>query len=107
MISGTIRRGIALCELIRSLIGATALLGFISLSGIAPKNSQDPDRHFRFHGQPPHPLQTKQFEPWISDERPPITVEVNVTAAWDSNQFADAFNTDSNGVVTVQLSEGG
>jgi hypothetical protein len=86
---------------------AILLPGFISLSGIAAENSQDPDRDFRFHGQSVHPLLIKQFEPWISDERPPITVELNVTAAWDSNQYADAFNTDSNGVVTVKLSEGG
>jgi hypothetical protein len=86
---------------------ALLLPGFIILSGIAAENSHDPDRDFRFHGQAIHPLLIKQFEPWISDERPPITVEVNVTAAWDSNQYADAFNIDSNSVVTVKLSEGG
>jgi len=110
MISGTRRRRIALCERLQSrLFGAVAilLLGFISSSRIAAENSQDPDPDFRFRGQAIHPLLIKQFEPWISDERPPITVEINVTAAWDSNQYADAFKTHSNGVVSVKLPEGG
>lgn len=67
----------------------------------------DSGTEFRFHAQPIHPLIIKQFEPWISDERPPLTVEVNVSAAWDSNQYADSSNTDSNGVVSVKLQEGG
>jgi hypothetical protein len=86
---------------------AILLPGFISLSGITAENSRDPGSEFRFHGQAIHPLLIKQFEPWISDERPPITVEVNVTAAWDSNQYADAFKTNSSGAISVQLPEGG
>ena len=61
---------------------------------------------FRFHGKPIHPLLIKQFEPWVSDSRPPITIEVNLTAAWDSNQYAAEFKTDSNGVVSINLPEG-
>jgi hypothetical protein len=67
---------------------------------------QNPDAKFGFHDKPIHPLLVKQFEPWISDARPPITVEVNLTAAWDSNEYAAGFKTDSNGVVSINLPEG-
>src|SRR2546421_1543315 len=67
---------------------------------------ENPDADFRFHGKPIHPLLIKQFEPWISDARPPITVEVNLTAAWDSNEYAAEFNTDSNGLVSIKLPKG-
>ena len=68
---------------------------------------ENPDLDFRYHDKPIHPLLIKQFEPWVSDARPPITVELNLTAAWDSNQYAAGFNTDSNGMVSVSLPEGG
>jgi hypothetical protein len=83
------------------------LLGALSLlSRSAAESLEDPDREFRFHGKPIHPLLVKQFEPWISDARPPITVEINLTAAWDSNEYAAEFKTDSNAVVSVSLPEG-
>src|SRR5947208_3533428 len=46
---------------------------------IGAENSERPSADFRFHSKPIHPLLIKQFEPWISDARPPITVEVNLT----------------------------
>src|ERR1043165_1180643 len=85
-------------------IGLVGLLSASSLSFGADTNEPG---EFRFHDQPIHPLLIKQFEPWISDERPPIIVEVNISAAWDSNQYAETFKTDTNGVVTVKLQEGG
>lgn len=68
--------------------------------------ADNPGSDFSFHGKPVHPLLIKQFEPWISDARPPITVAVNLTAAWDSNEYAAEFNTDSNGLISVRLPEG-
>jgi hypothetical protein len=76
------------------------------LSRSAEESQADAQREFRFHGKPVHPLLVKQFEPWLSDERPPITTEVNLTAAWDSNQYAAEFKTDSNAVVSVSLPDG-
>src|SRR6266404_836572 len=87
----------------RSAIILLGSLSLLSQSAAAPEN---PDSEFRFHGKPIHPLLIKQFEPWISDARPPITVEVNLTAAWDSNEYAAGFKTDSNGVVSINLPEG-
>ncbi len=83
------------------------LLGALSLlSRAAAESQEDLDREFRFHGKPVHPLLVKQFEPWLSDERPPITMELNLTAAWDSNQYAAEFKTDSNAVASVSLADG-
>ena len=97
--SGTEKRFLKRSAII--LFGCLSLLSQ-SLAG-SPEN---PDQEFRFHGKPIHPLLIKQFEPWISDARPPITVEVNLTAAWDSNEYATGFKTDSNGIVSVSLPEG-
>ena len=84
-----------------------ALAVSLSLWSRAVAGSQEnPDADFHFHGKPIHPLLIKQFEPWVSDARPPITVEVNLTAAWDSNEYAAEFKTGSNGVVAVNLPEG-
>ena len=86
---------------------AIILLGSLSLlSQLVAGSPENPDREFRFHGKPIHPLLIKQFEPWISDARPPITVEVNLTAAWDSNEYAAGLKSDSNGVVSINLPEG-
>ena len=94
----------------RRLLQGSAILLLCSLSLLSravAENPENPDADFRFHGKPIHPLLIKQFEPWISDARPPITVEVNLTAAWDSNEYAAEFKTDSNSVVSINLPEGG
>jgi len=66
-----------------------------------------PDRQFHFNGKPIHPLLIKKFEPWVSDARPPIITELNLTAALDSNEFAANFKTDPDGTVSIALPEGG
>ena len=82
------------------------LLGSLSLlSQPVAGSPENPDSEFGFHGKSIHPLLIKQFEPWISDARPPIIVEVNLTAAWDSNEYAAGFKADSNGVVSINLPE--
>jgi hypothetical protein len=66
-----------------------------------------PARQFYFNGKPIHPLLIKKFEPWVSDARPPIVTELNLTAAWDSNEYAANFKTDSDGTVSIAIPEGG
>ncbi len=86
---------------------ALLLLGSMGFfARVAAGSLEQPDVDFRFRDKSIHPLLVKQFEPWISDARPPITVEVNVTAAWDSNEYAAESKTDSSGVVFVKLSDG-
>ena len=89
------------------ILAAILLVGSLSLlSRSAAGSPENPDPEFRFHDKPIHPLLIKQFEPWISDARPPITVEVNLTASWDSNEYAGGFMADSNGVVSIGLPKG-
>lgn len=97
------------CARVAQTLAMTAalVLSWLNLVGSASgANSEISEAEFGFHGKPIHPLVIKQFEPWISDARPPITVELNLTAAWDSNQYAAGFKTDSNGVNSISLPEG-
>src|SRR5262245_56275825 len=87
----------------RRLVCVAALMGICSLS--AADSVEVPGREFRFRGKPIHPLLIKRFEPWISDERPPITVELNLTAAWQTNEFAGEFHTEADGRVLITLPE--
>jgi hypothetical protein len=92
--------------LTRAHLGAASLVILASLvppTLSAADQSENPDHDFRFRGRPINPLIIKQFETWISDDRPPITVEINVTAAWKSNQYPADFNIDPNGLVSVNI----
>jgi hypothetical protein len=82
-----------------------ACLGSLSLAFAGDLSS--PDRQFYFNGKPIHPLLIRKFEPWVSDARPPIITELNLTAAWDSNEYAANFKTDSDGTVSIAIPEGG
>src|SRR5262249_23770291 len=81
------------------LLLGTVFLATRALSGTPPQL----ETGFTFNGKPVHPLLIKQFEPWVSDPRPPITVELNLTAASDSNQYAADFKTGSDGLVSINL----
>ena len=82
-----------------------ALLGLSSFSFAS--DSSNLDRRFYFNAKPIHPLLVKKFEPWVSDARPPIVTELNLTAAWDSNEYAANFKTETDGTVSIALPEGG
>ena len=46
------------------------------------------NEHFTFRGRPIHPGLVKEFNCWISDLNP-ITIAVDVSAAFDSNEYSD------------------
>jgi hypothetical protein len=81
-----------------------ACLGSLSLA--FADDLSNPHREFAFNGKPIHPLLIRKFEPWVSDARPPIITEVNLSAAWDSNEYAANFKTDSDGTVSLAIPEG-
>ena len=58
---------------------------------------------FTFKGQPIHPGLIKAFQNWLSDYRPPITVTLDVGAAYGTNQFADAVAPARDGGVSITL----
>ena len=70
-------------------------------------DSASPGGEFQFKGKPIHPLLIRRFEPWVSDARPPIITELNLTAAWDSNEYAADFKSDADGTVSITIPEGG
>ena len=86
---------------------AITLVGLGSFSLAFADDLSRPGHEFYFNGKPVHPLLIRKFEPWVSDPRPPIVTELNLTAAWDSNEYAANFKTDSDGTVSIALPEGG
>lgn len=73
---------------IKSIIGITlfSLLVCISCMG----QSEEKEIHdFSYQDQPIHPKLVMEFVPWASDDKP-ITISVDVAAAYNSNEyFAD------------------
>lgn len=59
------------------------------------------DNDFTFKGQPIHPGLIKEFQNWLSDYRPPITVTLDVGAAYDTNEYSDAVTSLSDGGVSI------
>lgn len=87
-------------------ITAAILIASLTLFAFADDLSK-PGSEFYFNGKPIHPLLIKKFEPWVSDARPPIVTELNLTAAWESNEYAANFKTDADGTVSIAIPEGG
>src|SRR3954453_15800211 len=89
-------------------IAASIILACFELVCVAfADDPSNPDREFHFKGKPVHPLLFKKFEPWVSDARPPIITQLNLTAAWDSNEYAANFKNDADGTVSITIPEGG
>lgn len=87
------------------LLTCSACLGLFALA--FAEDLSNLDREFQFKGKPIHPLLIRKFEPWVSDTRPPIITELNLTAAWDSNEYAADFKTDADGTVSITIPQGG
>ena len=61
---------------------------------------------FTFKGQPIHPGLIREFQNWLSDYRPPITVTLDVGAAYDTNEYSDAVTAINGGVSISPGAEG-
>lgn len=62
---------------------------------------------FTFKGRPIHPGLIKEFQNWLSDYRPPITVTVDVGAAYGTNEYGEAVTAENNGGVSITLANTG
>lgn len=88
-------------------------LGFAGLSAAgagSPSTGEalaEADTDFTYKGRPIHPGLIKEFQNWLSDYRPPITVTLDVGAAYDTNEYADAVTPGRDGGVSVLLGDGG
>lgn len=57
------------------------------------------DSNFTYQGKPIHPFLIEEFINWISDDRPPMIVTVDVAASFDSNKYQnDEIRKDEYGV---------
>ena len=84
----------------------------VVLSGVAYGNELDQvlvraNADFTYHDSPIHPGLIKAFHNWESDYRPPITVSIDVGAAFDTNQYGADISVDEGGRISTILDDGG
>lgn len=102
-----------LTRALQSLFLIGLCLGLASLSPVGAGSSSAPsplaeaNTEFTFKGRPIHPGLVKEFQNWLSDYRPPITVTLDVGAAYDTNEYADAVTPAHDGGVSVITGDGG
>ena len=88
-----------------------ALLVSLGVTGVAtvlrPTTQTQPTLDgFRYQGEPIHPKLVEEFESWISDDRPPTTVVVDVAAAFGANEYSEAVQLSERGLVRYESAEG-
>ena len=66
---------------------------------------QEANDSFAYRGKPIHPKLVQEFECWISDLNP-VTLAVDVSAARDSNEYADKVFEDNDGYVCIKTADG-
>ena len=76
-------------------------------AGAAESPLAEANSDFTFKSRPIHPGLVREFQNWLSDYRPPITVTVDVGAAFGTNEYADAPVPGKDGGVSVTLGDGG
>lgn len=54
---------------------------------LASQQLDEVDAKFTYKGKPIHPFLVGEFSNWLSDNRPPIITMVDVTAAFDTNEY--------------------
>jgi hypothetical protein len=62
---------------------------------------KEANEHFTYKGKPIHPGLVEEFEGWMSDYGPSITVTVNVAASFDTNEYYDQ-NVEQRGSVIIR-----
>ena len=70
-------------------------------AGAAESPLAEANSDFTFKSRPIHPGLVREFQNWLSDYRPPITVTVDVGAAFGTNEYADAPVPGKDGGVSV------
>jgi len=68
---------------------------------------EEANAHFTYQQRPIHPGLIRSFQNWLSDYRPPMTVTLDVGAAFESNQYGEIKETDDDGRFFIALDEGG
>ena len=86
------------------LIVMAAVASSVGMSGMG--SVQADHEGFAFAGAPIHPKLVEEFEGWLSDDQPPITVAVDVAAASGTNEYAEPVETTEAGLVRYAAGEG-
>lgn len=71
-------------------VGVALTVLAVTLMGCVPgwaETLSEANSKFRYKGKPIHPYLVKEFTNWLSDDRPPMIVAVDVAAATDSNRY--------------------
>lgn len=66
------------------------ILIFMSITAIplmASEQLDEANSKLTYKGKPIHPLLVQKFSNWTSDNRPPIVTTVDVSAAFDTNEY--------------------
>ncbi len=101
---------------IRTLRSLFLISFFLVFAGQFPANAAplsaettlaEANNDFTFKGRPIHPGLIKEFQNWLSDYRPPITVTLDVGAAYDTNEYTDAVVLLSDGGVSISTGDSG
>ncbi len=81
---------------IKYAIGALVMLSLVSAIAMpsdataASSNLiEEANKSFTYLGKPIHPFLMQKMQNWLSDDRPPITIAVDVKAAYDTNEFSN------------------
>lgn len=61
---------------------------------------------FTFAGRPVHPKLVEEFESWLSDDRSPITLAVDVAAAQGTDEYEEPFEARPGGLVRYRSGDG-
>jgi hypothetical protein len=81
-------------------IAAAGLAGPATLRpGLITDQAVQSPNTFLYAGEPVHPKLVEEFEGWLSDARPPITVAVDVAAAFGTNEYSEPVATTDSGLV--------
>jgi len=63
------------------------LIIMITTPSLASEQLDEADASFTYKGKPIHPYLIAEFSNWLSDDRPPVVTTVDVSAAFDTNEY--------------------
>jgi hypothetical protein len=61
-----------------------------TVPSLASEALNEANAHFTYQGEPIHPFLIEKFSNWISDNRSPIVVTVDISASFNTNQYSQS-----------------
>jgi hypothetical protein len=66
------------------------MLGIFISPCMAGQQIDEANTKFTYNDKPIHPFVVKELSNWLSDNRPPMIITVDVAAAFDTNKYQDS-----------------